>query len=107
MINKVRRWIIKKLIKEKDGYVQLGLVDGEPMNFYYDENMDKYVLGKRCGNFYYTELRICGWCSYMSRYLPWSENLKEPKIVPFIEWIYGIAEQINKECRELINLNKS
>jgi len=105
MLNKIRKWLIQKLIKESDGYVNLGLIDGEPLNFYYDENINKYVLGKRCGNFYYTELKICGWCSYMSRYLPW-ETLKEPKLVPFTKWIYGIAEQINEEYRDSLD-NKS
>ena len=101
MLEKLRKLLIRKLIKESDGYVNLGLVDNEPMNFYYDKNINKYVLGKRCGNFYYTELKICGWCSYMSRYLDWNENHKEPQIVPFKEWIYGIAEQINEEYHEL------
>ena len=103
MFKKLRLWLIKKLLKDSDGYVNLGLSEGQPMNFYYDENRDKYVLGKRCDNFYYTELKICGWCSYMSRYLDWNENFKEPRVVPFGEWIYGVAEQINAEYHEIKN----
>jgi len=101
MLDKVRKHIISKLIKDTDGYVDIGLTDNQPMNFYYDENINKYVLGKRVGNFYYGELKICGWCFYMSRYLPWSDKLKEPKIVPFTEWIYGVAKQINEEYQTL------
>jgi len=97
MINKLRLWLIKKLLKESDGYVNLGLSEGESINFYYDENINKYVLGQRCGNFYYAQLKICGLCFYMSRYLDWSDTHKEPKIVPFNRWIYGVLEQIHEE----------
>lgn len=98
---KIRQWLIKKLLKESDGYVYVGLREDSPINFYYDENINKYVLGKRRGNFYYTQLQISGWCSYMSRYLPWGDTLIKPKVVPFQRWIYGISEQIQEEYQEL------
>lgn len=97
MLNKIRLWIIKKLLKESDGYVNLGLSEGESINFYYDENINKHVLGIRRGNFYYAQLNICGLCCYMSRYLDWSDTHKEPKVVPFNRWMHGVLEQIHEE----------
>lgn len=101
MLNKLRLWLIKKLLKDSDGYVNLGFSENEPINFYYDENIKKYVLGKRSGNFYYAELKICGLCYYSSRYLNWNENHKEPRIVLFKEWVYGVLEQFNEEYKQL------
>jgi hypothetical protein len=102
MINKIRLWLVKKLLNEKDGYVYLGLQNSEPINFYYDENINEYVLGMRSGNFYYATLNMCGLSFYMSRYLPWdNDKLKEPKKVQFNEWIYGVLEQINKQYKEI------
>jgi len=105
MINKLRLWLIKKLLKDSDGYVNLGFAENQPINFYYDENIQKYVLGKRCGNFYYAELKICGICYYSSKYLDWNDKHKEPRMVPFVEWIYGVLEQINGDHQQL-KINK-
>jgi hypothetical protein len=101
MINKIRIWIIKKLLKEKDGYINIGIQENTPINFYYDENINKYVLGKRSGNFYYAQLKICGLCYYSSKHLDWNEKHKEPKIVPFNRWIHGVLDQIHQEYMEL------
>ena len=36
MLNTLRLWLIKKLLKDSDGYINLGFSENEPINFYYD-----------------------------------------------------------------------
>lgn len=102
MIDKIRMYLIKKLLKEDDGYVYLGLVGGSPVNFFYDEDLKEYVLGYRIGNFYYAQIRPYGLCGYKSRYLPWGETIngyaygKEPEKVSFPEWIDGVITQLRR-----------
>lgn len=104
MWDKIRQYIIKKLLKDTDGYIYIGLENGEPINFYYDENINKYVFGERNGNTYYNQINCWGITEYMSRYLDWDNiEIKEPKIVPFKEWFYGVLDQINQEYMKALS----
>lgn len=102
MKEKFRRWIIKKLLKDTDGYTYTGFSENQPIKFYYDENIQEYVIGYRSGNMYYTKPTLSGWQGYMSRYLPWNETINnfnyksEPKEVSFQEWLFGIMNTVNK-----------
>ena len=80
--------------------------------FYYCKSLDKYYVGKRCGNFYYAYVEIypdgdiC--LNYeWSRYLPWGEHIvdeitewkeftypSEPKEISFEKWLKGFIRSI-------------
>ncbi len=120
ILNKIRRKLVSKLIHPDDGYTYTGFSEGEPLKFYYQEDTGKYLIGKRSDNWYYFELQLCGWHSYASRYLPWGKTVEkcvfncvtkemddhtynqEPKEVDFQDWIYGLAQNVNKQYRERI-----
>lgn len=115
MLNKLRKFIIKKLIRPDDGYTYTGFSEGEPIKFYYQEDTGKYLVGKRSDNWYYFEPGLSGWHSYASRYLPWGQTVekcvfnpitkemdahtysKEPKEIGFKDWMYGILDNIHEE----------
>ena len=103
MLNKIRLSIIKKLLKETDGYTFTGFNEGQPIKFYYCEDNDTYYLGKRIRNMYYGRVMLNGWSFEMSRHLPWGEMvdgykyLSEPKEVDFQHWLYGISENVYRE----------
>ena len=111
ILNKLRLWAIKKLLKENDGYTYTGLTEGQPIKFYYSEDMDVYYLGKRSGNFYYGRPTLTGWSFEMSRYLPWGKRVDgyqypdEPKEIDFKKWIYGVLDTIYKQHKEY-NIDK-
>lgn len=115
LINKLRLKLVKKLLRPDDGYTYTGFSEGEPIKFYYQEDTGKYLVGKRSDNWYYFELRLNGWHSYASRYLPWGQTVKkcvfncttkemddhtyhqEPKEIDFQEWLYGITKNIHAQ----------
>lgn len=87
---------------------QSAIKEEDVLKFYYIESEDRYVVGRRVGNFYYGEVGKTGLCFNMSRYLPWGEHIvapdtlwkehtypSEPKEIPFYDWLQGF---IKKEC---------
>ena len=98
IINKIRLGLIKKILKPKDGYIYVGLCNNEDIGFYYDKKIGKYVLGMRCGNFYYKYPTISGWVAYRSRYLG-KERENEIEKIPFQDWIYGILDTIYEDYK--------
>ena len=124
LFNKIRSKLVKKLIRPDDGYTYTGLSEGEPLKFYFQEDTGKYLVGRRCDNWYYFELKLDGWHSYASRYLPWGQTVKkcvwnsvtkemddhtynqEPKEIDFQKWLYGISENINIQYQEKMRTNK-
>ena len=99
-INKIRIFIVKKLLNKNDGYIYIGTCENEDIGFYYDNSIDRYVLGKRSNNYYYEYIGLNGWISYRSRYL--GEKNIEIKEIPFQNWIYGIAEDIHKDYMKTV-----
>jgi hypothetical protein len=96
-MNKLRLWLIKKLLRPEDGYTFTGFSEGEPLRFYYKEDTNEYLLGMRCENFYYCRPGISGWCASMSRWLRWGKDTlpgTEPVEVDFTRWIHGILETL-------------
>ena len=88
--------------------LQKSVKEEDVLKFYYIESEDKYVIGKRVGNFYYADYGKTGFTFYMSRYLPWGQHVvspntlwkeyiycSEPKEISFFEWLQGF---IKKEC---------
>ena len=106
MLEKLRKWFIKKLLKDIDGYTFTGFSENEPIKFYYDEIIDRYIIGRRSDTMYYSRPTLYGWCGYMSRYLPWGKTVNgfkygnEPKEVSFEKWMYGLMDSIHKEYME-------
>lgn len=118
LFNKIRRKLAQKLIRPDDGYTYTGFSEGQPLKFYYQEDTGKYLVGKRSDNWYYFELKLDGWHSYASKYLPWGKTVEkcvwnsetqqmddytynqEPKEVDFQKWLYGISVDICKQCNK-------
>ena len=112
MINKIRLWIIKNLLKDTDGYTFTGFgQDGVPLKFYYSKDNDTYYLGLRSGTMYYARPTLTGWSLEMSRYLPWGKTIEdltymsEPKEIDFKRWIFGVLENINNQYRDKVDGN--
>jgi hypothetical protein len=113
MFNKIRKFLVKKLIHSEDGYTFTGFSGTEPIKFYYQEDTGKYLIGNRCETMYYFEPTLSGWSSYSSRYLPWGQTVErwnpatkkiesftyneEPHEIKFSTWRYGILEMIHKQ----------
>lgn len=113
MLNKLRLWIIKKLLKDADGYTFTGFSEEQPIKFYYCEDNGIYYLGKRSDNFYYARPTLGGWSLEMSRYLPWGKTVDgykyktEPKEIEFKRWIYGILGNVHEQYVEQIKERNS
>ena len=124
MLNKFRRYLIRKLIKPEDGYTYTGFSEGEPIKFYYQDSTDTYLLGKRSDTMYYFKPTLTSWSSVSSRYLPWGKTVdkcvfnpktkkmdlytfpSEPREISFKKWIYGIQDNIHKQFIDyLLNLS--
>ena len=79
----------------------------DAVKFYYMEDRDKYIIGRRLDTFYYAEPTKTGdFAFFMSRYLPWGETVtaphtlwkeytypKEPIEMGFVEWLKGLMKQ--------------
>lgn len=118
LFNKIRLKLVQKLIRPDDGYTYTGFSEGEPLKFYYQEDTGKYLVGKRSDNWYYFELKLDGWHSYASRYLPWGKTVEKcvwnsktqqmddhtysqkPKEIDFQKWLYGISLDVHKKYIE-------
>lgn len=104
MLNKLRLWSIKKLLKDNDGYTYTGFSEKDPIKFYYDETNNRFLVGMRSEAMYYAEPSLSGWCLTMSRHLDWeSLNMKEPYEVDFKDWLYGIMDTVHKRYMEVRN----
>jgi hypothetical protein len=95
-MGKLRLWLIKKLLKDSDGYTYTGFVDSEPIKFYYKSDTNEYLLGMRSGTLYYCLPGVGSWTAIMSRHLTWGDDCVgvEPVEVNFVKWIHGILETI-------------
>lgn len=103
LFDNLRKRMVQKLIRPEDGYTYTGMVNGEPIKFYYQEDTGKYLVGMRKETMYYHEPTLTGWSSYASKYLPWGETRngcdyhQEPKEIDFRSWMYGILDNICSE----------
>lgn len=107
---------INKALEEIQQYRAIGTVEElqkaekeeNILKFYYCNSEDSYLVGLRVGNFYYAHYLDGSWVFDMSRYLPWSEHVKqefatwkehtypsEPREINFSEWLKGF---VKKEC---------
>ena len=120
MFEKIRKYLINKLMRPNDGYTFTGFSGTEPIKFYYQEDTGKYLVGNRCDNWYYFEPTLSGWSSYSSRYLPWGQTVEkavwnpdakqmvavtykeEPHEVDFKDWLYGILDMIHEQYIDAI-----
>ena len=98
MLNKIRIWLVKKLLKDTDGYTFTGFSEKQPIKFYYCDSNNTYYMGIRSGTMYYARPTLSGWSLEMSKYIDW-DNLKisEPTEVDFTKWIHGILDNIHKQ----------
>ena len=108
IVEKIRSWLVKKLIRETDGYTFTGFSEGDPIKFYYQEGTGQYFIGKRLGNFYYGQMTLCGLSMRMSRWLDWSnEKLGgRPVEVDFQTWMYGMLDNIHDQYKREIQKYK-
>lgn len=79
--------------------VDLGFNEGEPIGFKFDTRINKPVLMKRCGNYYYAYPSKTGWVFYRSRYL--GERDKEIIDISFDDWAHKVLEVIYKDTKEV------
>lgn len=79
-------------MKEKN-LIDLGYQD-EPIGFKFDISINKPVLCKRCGNYYYAYPTKTGWVYYRSRYL--GERDKEIIDISFDEWAYKVLKEVSE-----------
>ena len=98
MLNKLRKWLIKKLTKDTDGYTFTGFSEGQPIKFYYCESNNTYYMGIRSDTMYYARPTLSGWSLEMSRYLDWDAlKMSEPKVINFQTWIHGILANVHAQ----------
>ena len=80
---------------KEQNLVDLGFYLNEPIGFKFDTSINKPVLCKRCGNYYYAYPSKTGWVYYRSRYL--GERDKEIIDIPFDDWAYKVLEEMSNE----------
>ena len=104
IIEKIRSWLVKKLIRDTDGYTFTGFSEGDPIKFYCQEKTGQYFIGKQSGNFYYGKMTLCGLSMRMSRYLNWDDERLggRPIEVDFRTWMYGMLDNIHDDFKREI-----
>ena len=100
LCEKWRKRIVKKLIRPEDGYMFVGLSDGEPIKLYKEAYRDHYLLGMKSGSCNYLEPTLSGWHTY-------EPALVQPYTVDFKSWVYGILNNVYDEhCKRIDGLTR-
>lgn len=81
---------------ESVGFKFIGLKDNESVGFYYDPEIERYVLGFRTGTLYFCDVAKTGLSAYKSKYLHYENKDLQPYEVNAINWVCGIIKQLNK-----------
>ena len=109
LFNNLRKSLIRKLLRPEDGYTYTGLHGGVPIQFYYQEDTDRYLLGMRNYTMYYYEPTLTGWSAVSSKYLPWGQTVdgytynQEPKKIDFQRWIFGILDNVYNQYKKRLD----
>ena len=102
LFNNLRKGIVRNLIRPEDGYIYTGLVNGEPVKFYYDKDANKYILGMKTSHGYHSVPTLTGWAD------GWMYSVDELKEVDFRQWVHGILCTVSDEySKRLDDLSKS
>ena len=96
MLNNLRRCIVKRLIRQEDGYVFMGMRNGEPIKFCYNKKTGKYILSMWDENGHYFEPTLTGW----NPVLTCKSELDE---IDFQKWIHGVLDNVCNQYFERLD----